>query len=249
MIVSDLKAALDPVVFARTHLGFVPDQVQAKLLRSRAKRGLLNCCRQWGKSTTTAAKATHELVYAHEPVVAIAAPGARQANEIRLKVETFLSRLGESGTIVRRGDDGFWLKSGGRLVVLPGSSDATVRGVSAVTMLIVDEAARVKAGLRKALSPFLAVRDGCCWELSTPFGKRGFFYEHWQSDGWEKISVPATECPRISEAFLKSEQAELGDWWFRQEYLCEFLDIQGSAFDHTAVLRSLRSEVKPLWQE
>jgi len=47
----------DAVEFARTRLGFLADPVQEELLRSRGRRVLLNCSRQWGKSTITAVRA------------------------------------------------------------------------------------------------------------------------------------------------------------------------------------------------
>ena len=40
-------------------LGIEPDERQAEVLRSEARRGMLNCTRQWGKSTIAAAKAVH----------------------------------------------------------------------------------------------------------------------------------------------------------------------------------------------
>ena len=46
-------------VFARDRLGFAADEKQAAVLDSTAKRGILNCTRQWGKSTVLAAKAVH----------------------------------------------------------------------------------------------------------------------------------------------------------------------------------------------
>ena len=36
--------------------------------------------------------------------------------------------------------------------------------------------------------------------------------------------MPATECPRIPKEFLEEERGQLGGLWFRQEYLCEFVD-------------------------
>ena len=54
---SDLRHALDPVAFARERLGFHPDPKQALVLASRSKQVILNCTRQWGKSTITAARA------------------------------------------------------------------------------------------------------------------------------------------------------------------------------------------------
>ena len=52
----DLAHALDPVAFVQDRLKFEPDPWQARLLRSCAPWILLNCCRQSGKSTTTAAR-------------------------------------------------------------------------------------------------------------------------------------------------------------------------------------------------
>ena len=59
----DLAHALDPVSFVQDRLKFEPDPWQAQLLRSRASWILLNCCRQSGKSTTTAALALHTAIY------------------------------------------------------------------------------------------------------------------------------------------------------------------------------------------
>jgi len=49
----------DTVTFACTQLHFHPDPIQAQVLDPNIRRGILNCCRQWGKSTTLAVKAVH----------------------------------------------------------------------------------------------------------------------------------------------------------------------------------------------
>ena len=60
------------------------------------------------------------------------------------------------------------------------------------------------------MRPSLAVANGDLWLMSTPCGKRGFFWEEWEHGGdeWERISVPATECSRISPELLAEEQAK-----------------------------------------
>ena len=123
---------------------------------------------------------------------------------------------------------------------IPGK-EATLRGYSAVSLLIVDEASRVEDAAYKALRPMLAVGNGDLWLLSTPFGKRGFFYENWMGGGeeWVRTEVPATECPRITEAFLKEERRQLGDLWFRQEYLCEFIEEGHQIFGRELVMGAL----------
>jgi hypothetical protein len=94
----------------------------------------------------------------------------------------------------------------------------------------------------------LAVSDGRLILLSTPYGTRGFFYETWRDgQGWERYEVPATECPRISPAFLEEEKRTLGQWWFEQEYFCKFLDAETAAFRREDVERAFSTEVE-VWQ-
>jgi hypothetical protein len=50
----DLVYAWNPAHFATERLGLTPDHIQAELLNGTVKRGLLNCSRQWGKSTISA---------------------------------------------------------------------------------------------------------------------------------------------------------------------------------------------------
>ena len=79
---------------------------------------------------------------------------------------------------------------------------------------------------------------GQCWPsrsnlfaLTTPAGKRGWFYEQWlRGVGWQRISIKSTDCPRISQEFLDQEREQLGPLILAQEYLCEFHDEVGAAF-------------------
>jgi hypothetical protein len=137
------------------------------------------------------------------------------------------------------------LPNGSRIIGLPGT-EATVRGFSSVALLLIDEAARVADAMYKALRPMLAVADGDLWMMSTPCGKQGFFYETWQSGpAWHRISVPATECPRISKAFLDEELKATGSTSFRQEYLCEFADDGRHMFNRDLIRATLR-DIEPL---
>src|SRR5512133_2623661 len=81
----DLAHALDPVAFVQDRLKFEPDPWQASLLRSRAPWILLNCCRQSGKSTTTAAVALHTAIY--DPgLTLLVSPSLRQSKELFAKL-------------------------------------------------------------------------------------------------------------------------------------------------------------------
>jgi hypothetical protein len=140
------------------------------------------------------------------------------------------------------------LSNGSRIISLPGS-EKTVRGYSA-SRVIVDECSRCSDELIGAVRPMLAAaQDGgrfIC--LSTPAGKRGFFYEQWtRGEGWEKIEVKATECPRITPAFLAEELAQLGPLLFEQEYMTAFHDPETSVFSSSLIEQALVDDFQPFF--
>jgi hypothetical protein len=61
------------------------------------------------------------------------------------------------------------------------------------------------------------------------------------------LEVRATECPRISPAFLEEERRNMPDRWFRQEYECEFVEASGQVFAHGDVAAALDDRVRPLF--
>ncbi len=102
------------------------------------------------------------------------------------------------------------LANGSRLVSLPGT-ERTVRGYSGVALLVIDEAARVSDALYYSVRPMLAVSGGALLALTTPDGKRGWFYEAWSgAEPWRRVEVKARDCPRISPEFLREERRVLG---------------------------------------
>src|SRR5690242_6053734 len=75
----------DAVEWVRQRLGFDPDGAQARILTAASKRGLLNCSRQWGKSTVTAAKAVHQAGTNGGSLTLVVSPSARQSGEFLRK--------------------------------------------------------------------------------------------------------------------------------------------------------------------
>ena len=235
----------DVVTFARTRLGFEPDAQQERVLRSEAKQGILNCSRQWGKSTTVAAKAVHRAYTRPGCTVLVATQTHMQSAEFLRKASQMVRCL----KIKPRGDGdnecSLLFPNGSRIVGLPGTEN--VRGFSA-SLLLIDEAARVQDEQYHALTPMLAAGEGHLWLMSTPLGKRGFFYRTWEHGGadWERVSVPATECVRIKREFLEKERGRMGEAMFRREYMCEFLDRGAGSFDRELIDRALQEMVRPL---
>jgi len=170
----DLAHALDPVAFVQDRLKFEPDPWQARLLHSSAPWILLNCCRQSGKSTTTAAVALHTALY--DPgLILLVSPSLRQSKELFAKVTGFLKDLEPAEVLEEDNKSCCALANGARLVSLPGDPN-TLRGYSAPKLIIKDEAAFVSDAMQAALDPMLAVSKGRliartsfwrCWSAST----------------------------------------------------------------------------------
>jgi hypothetical protein len=245
-IAHDLKLALDSVAFA-VELGFTPDPWQESVLRWTGKRLLMNCSRQSGKSTTAAILGLHRALYHPKSLVLLVSPSLRQSSELFRKVTEFLGNLLVRPKLLEDNKLSCTLDNKSRILSLP-SSEATIRGFSGANLIIEDESARVPDGLYKAVRPMLAVSNGKLILMSTPFGKRGHFFEEWTNNqGWEKIEVKATECPRISPEFLEEERRSLGDWWFSQEYMCEFMETLDNLFSYDLINKAVSSDIKPLF--
>jgi hypothetical protein len=193
--------------------------------------------------------ALHRALLRPASLVLILAPAERQAKELFSKVAEGAVSLGHIIPAESYRKLGMELANGSRIEALPGT-EKTVRGFSGVDLLIVDEAARVADELYFAVRPMLAVSGGRLMMLSTPFGKRGVFYEEWtEGHGWERYTITATECPRIPPDFLAEEREALGHWWFAQEYECRFMEAVDSVFTTELIEAALSDEVAPLFGE
>jgi hypothetical protein len=245
-LAGDLRLALDRVAFAEK-LGIVPDGWQGDFLRSSADRVLLNCSRQSGKSTMSAVIALHRALYHPGSLVLCLAPALRQSQELFAKIAGFYRDLGRPVPAQGERKLSLELENDSRIITLPGS-EKTIRGFSGAALLLVDEASRVDDELYYAVRPMLAVSGGALMMLTTPYGKRGVFFEEWSGgQGWERYEVPASQCPRISEEFLEEERASLPPFIFRQEYECSFEETEDQVFTTEMIDRAVTDEVQPLF--
>jgi hypothetical protein len=238
----------DPVLMSE-RAGIMPDPWQCDLLRSNARQLILNCSRQSGKSTISAVLAVHEAVYTPGSLTLLLAPSLRQSQELFRKVKDILVALQSplAPQIAEESNLRLELDNGSRIISLPGT-EATVRGFSNVGLLVVDEAAVCDDALFYAIKPMLAVSGGRIILLSTPRGRRGFFFDVWTNGAsdWHRTRITAQECPRISASWLENERRTVPDFWFKQELECEFVETVDSVFGFDDIERAVSSDVKPL---
>lgn len=247
-LAEDLRHAVDPVAFAADRLGLALDDLQARFARSTSQFVILNCCRQWGKSTTTAMVALHQAKFTPGSLILLISPSLRQSRELFSKVMTFLRKLEPVEELMEDNKSSATLLNGSRIVSLPSDPD-TIRGFSAPALIIEDESGFVDDSVNAALLPMLAVSGGRMMLLSTPNGRRGHFFDSWTKGGarWQRFTAKATDCPRYTLDFLDGVKAVTPDWTFRQEYMCEFLDSNTQIFGSSLIDRAVSANVKPLF--
>lgn len=219
------------VEFAERTLGWSLEEKQRELLAGSLHRVILNCSRQWGKSSLAAVMVLHRALREPGALVLLAGPGMRQARELLLKVTRLAGRAGLIWRRDRAQPDGVELDNGSRVVALPDRAER-IRGFTDVRLIVIDEAALVSAEMYEALRPMLVQSRGDLWMLSTPAGRRGVFFEEWAqgADDWRRVMVKATECSRFDPAALDTERATLGARRFAQEFLCEFVELDEGMF-------------------
>jgi hypothetical protein len=251
-LANSLSRGDDPIASDPAQLmvaaGMTPDLWQARLLQSDWQRALLLCSRQAGKSTVTATLATYMAQYHAGSLTLLLSASQRQSGELFKTVKNFYHALPNAVPVKQESALQLHLVNDSRVIALPGK-EATIRGYAGVDLLVIDEAARVADALYFSVRPMLAVSGGRLICLSTPFGKRGFFHQEWTqgSDDWHRTKITAHDVPRITPEFLAEERRTLGEWWFRQEYLVEFMETTDQVFSHDDVMAAFDDEVKPLF--
>jgi len=244
----DLARALDPTLFA-ADVGITCDKWQADLLRTTSRRVLLLCSRQSGKSTICAILALWIAIFEAPALIICVSPSQRQSAELLRTVMQFHARLESAPAVGPESVLKVEFANGSRILALPGT-ERTIRGLAGVAVVIIDEASRVDDDLIAAVRPMLAVSEGGgrLIALTTPAGKRGWFFEAWTGTGdWTRVRVPATDCPRISPEFLADELKELGPMAFSEEYCLEFRDSDEAVFPTDIIARAFTDQVVPLW--
>jgi Terminase large subunit, T4likevirus-type, N-terminal len=243
-----IRQALDPVELWKTIYHTEPDAWQAAVLRSDHHKVILNASRQAGKSSTVAIKALHIGLFEPGSLTLLVSRSLRQSVELGRKVFDAYRCTGRTSPPESESKLALELRNGSRIVCLPGGDEGGIRGYSGVRALIIDEASRCPDPLFVALRPMIAVSAGSITLLSTPFGKRGFFYQAWaEGDDWLKIEVKASQCPRLSPTFLEQERRELGPRWYSQEYDCGFVEAIGQLFSDEAIDLAFRNDIAPLF--
>lgn len=276
LIARTIAGALNPRSYIKA-VGLVPFDWQDEALIPGNDRLMLLTARQSGKSTVVAGKAIHKAKHIPGSLSLIVCPAQDQSKELMKKIEAFM--LNDKDLPAMMHDATFEKEfiNGSRIIALPGS-ERSVRGYSGPSMIIVDEAARVLDETYRALRPMMTGADTELVLMSTPFGKRGFFYREWtEGRAWKKIlvkpryelvghdlvkgvddkqyrdeykqqNINAFYSTRHTYSFLREELDSIGSFWFRQEYLCEFLDTENQLLSTEDINAAFNERVEAIYK-
>jgi hypothetical protein len=260
MLSNDFRAALDWEVHKADPVAWVHDcgllrdkagnacqldDNQKEIFEPKNKRIILNCHRQYGKSTISSLLCFHRALFYPRSLCLLVAPSLRQSSENFRKIADALETITPKPELVEDTKLTLKFSNGSRIISLPGSQK-TVRGFTAPDLIIIDEAAQAEDELFGALFPMLSNSpDGRLICASTPWGQRGFFYKLWtEGEGWLKIKVVASENPRVAPRVLEeARRSPNGMLWFRQEYEGEFLGDDSHFFTEEMISKALHPDV------
>lgn len=244
-LAQSMASALDPVRFAEG-TGFEPERWQSRLLRTQAGRVLVRCCRQSGKTQTTSLKALHTALFHPKRDVLIVSPTQRQSDEMLHRVGAVYRGMNGQPRLKRDNASEMGLSNGSRVVSLPGS-EGGIRGFSGVKLLILDEAARIEDDVFASILPMVA-SDGQIVALSTPWGRRGWFYDLHEDRAadWEKHVVTVYESAQYTPERIAEVRAALGSFIFSSDYECTFGDTDSQLFSTESVRAAFAPGIAPL---
>jgi hypothetical protein len=210
-------------------------------------------CRRAGKTQAAATRTLAHCLSKPDRTAMVFSPTKRQSQEFARTVRNVDKAIGMPFKRVSENSSEVEWENGSRLMSMPDRQTGVVGFTP--SLIVIDEASRVSDLLYMSVRPMLALGAELI-VTSTPFGKRGWFFDIWDSAGrgakdrlkkfaWWKIT--AEDCPRITAEFLEEELAEIGPRWFKQEWLCDFSDTVGSVFSKSVIDRAFSGDFEPLF--
>jgi hypothetical protein len=172
----------------------------------------------------------------------VVAPTQEQAKILFRRTKEILYDVGAS--FISDQQTGLELSNRSQIKALA-AVERTTRGHSP-DLLIVDEAAAVPdETYYAALLPSLLATGGDQILLSTPRGKRGYFYDIWEKERdkwfWKKVTSP--EAPHVKPEMLETLLHILPDFLIPQELYCEFNDTETQIYPTDVVMAAVGDDI------
>ena len=199
------------------------DDWQKEVLKTEGNI-VLRSGRQCGKSTIISIKAAEEALNKPNQLILIAACVLDQAELIFRKAREYIEARYKNQIVGRVTLHFLELKNGSKILCRAiGDTGEGIRGYTA-NIIIIDEAAFVNERVWSAITPIISVSHGKMILLSTPHGRKGYYYNCFSDKDYTSFHVSALDCPRHTKEFLDKAEARMTKVEFATEYLGEFID-------------------------
>jgi phage FluMu gp28-like protein len=225
---------VDPVTWVHKQLGFDPwDHQKIFLQDAMVRTRVVRKSRQVGMTTAIAYEAVWKAFNSPHRTILIISPGLRQSLIPMKRIHAVIESTPQLGAKVRfKSKDEIQLHNGSSILALPNNPDR-IRGYAADDIYL-DEAAHFlnDEPIMRAVEPMRTAKRGTITIISTPFGKRGLFWNAYNNALQSKESnidvrcydfFPSTINPKITKAMLDSKRQDLSEIEFKQEYYAEFI--------------------------
>ena len=223
------------------------DPWQRQVLLSKDRYMILNCSRQSGKSSILMLKAFQKALTTPNALILVIAEqrqsneDLRKVNELTKAYDSYLKRRYEGRLalgLLKDNITSLEYENNARIVALPGNEK--VRGYSAPTMVILDEADYVDKDVFIAIDPMMEVSQGQLILASTPNGTMGLMHQEWGNPRYTaRFRIPWQQCPRISKESIESKRLMYGESYVKQEYETDFLDDVAALFTERSLYESM----------
>lgn len=216
-----------------------PHEAQLYVLSKRKRFNVIRCGRRWGK-TTLAMELLLDDYYREDGVidngaingfpVAYFAPTYKMLDEVWKEV---LKSCHDEIVYKNETNHRIELITGGKIDMWSLESMERIRGRK-YKRAVIDEASitsseRLKTAWEQIIRPLLSDMKGDAYFLSTPKGKKHYFYtlsnNHKISDKWAEFQMPTSMNPEIDPEEIEEARSMLPPVVFAQEYLAEFTDM------------------------
>jgi Cdc6-like AAA superfamily ATPase len=223
------------------------EEWQSKVLLADDPRVLLNISRHGGKSSVLAVKAFHKALTVEKALILIVAT-ERQSKEDLRKVKDcvkawkdWLERHTDGQvtlTLVSDNETSIEFSNRSRIIALP--ANEKIRGYSAPTMVIIDEAAFLSDDVFLAVNPmFVTFSEGQLIIASTPKGNDNLFHTAWASKQYNTLTVPWNQIKHIDPKKVEMDRMAWGENYVKQEYEVQFLGETGGLFTEQGLQDSI----------
>ena len=204
--------------------------------------------RQVGKSTIIGIKAAKYSLENRNKLIMIISKTEKQAQLLFAKILFNLSQINRKE--IMKGKDRptktrIKLHNGSVIYCLcAGDTGYGIMGYT-IDLLIADEAAFIPEEVWNSVVPALAITRGNIWLLSTPFVKKGYYYDCFHDASFTSFHQSSEDCPRKDEVFLAHKKATLTKAQYAQMYLGLFVDELRQFFPDKLISNTCIGKRKP----